>query len=248
VERSGRRPLAAALVDYSLNYGRAQVAELLASVAPFAVVVDVGAGPGEDLRAAHAVCPDAELWGADLAPVSQLFIRGLTLDLERDRLPFGDACVDVVIANQVIEHTKEVFWIFHEMTRVLRPGGHLIVGAPNLASLHNRILLLAGRQPTSIRTASAHVRGTTVPDLADFIDACFPEGLRICAVRGANFYPLPPGLARPAARAFPSLAWGIIVLLRKERRYTSEFLDFPAREALETPFWTGPSTTLDEGA
>ena len=53
-----------------------------------------------------------------------------------------------MIANQILEHTKEVFWIWHEIARVLAPQGQLILGVPNLASAHNRLLLLLGRQPT----------------------------------------------------------------------------------------------------
>jgi hypothetical protein len=44
---------------------------------------------------------------------------------------------------------------------VLRGRGSLIVGVPDLASMHGRILLACGHQPTQIRSASAHVHGFT---------------------------------------------------------------------------------------
>lgn len=36
---------------------------------------------------------------------------------------------------------------------------------PNLASLHNRILLLLGEQPSTIRSMSSHVRGYTFSEV-----------------------------------------------------------------------------------
>jgi hypothetical protein len=42
----------------------------------------------------------------------------------------------------------------------LRPGGVMIVALPNLAALHNRFLLLAGFQPTTLHIYNGdHVRG-----------------------------------------------------------------------------------------
>jgi predicted SAM-dependent methyltransferase len=81
-------------------------------------------------------------------------------DIECDRFPFADETVDLVVANQILEHVNEIFWVLHECARVLRLGGILVIGVPNLASFHNRVLLAAGRQPTSLINASAHVRAT----------------------------------------------------------------------------------------
>ena len=88
-----------------------------------------------------------------------------SIDLEKDIFPYDNDFFDVIIVNQILEHTKELFWIFHEATRVLTVGGKLIIGVPNLASLHNRILLLTGQHPTPIKSSSPHVRGFTRPDL-----------------------------------------------------------------------------------
>jgi len=46
-------------------------------------------------------------------------------------LPFPDAAFDVVICSQVIEHIPDAPTVFDEMTRVLRPGGTLILGTPD---------------------------------------------------------------------------------------------------------------------
>jgi hypothetical protein len=115
----------------------------------------------------------------------------------------------------------------------------LIIGVPNLASLHNRLLLLLGKQPTPIQTNSAHIRGFTKGDILKFVDSCFPGGYELKAFGGSNFYPFPPMIARPLARFFPTMAWGIFLLLEKQRDYQREFLEYPIAQRLETNFYVG---------
>jgi hypothetical protein len=43
-------------------------------------------------------------------------------DIERGRIPVGNGFFDIVVANQVLEHTKEIFWTFSEVSRILRVG------------------------------------------------------------------------------------------------------------------------------
>lgn len=232
------------MIDRSLNYGRPVVRRFLSDAGPYRRVLDIGAGVGADLVAARDVQPDCHLHAIEahapnVAELEQQGIEVSRLDLERDPMPFPDETIDVVIANQILEHTKEVFWIFHQIARVLAVGGHLILGVPNLASAHNRLLLLLGRQPSVIKTASAHVRGFTKPDLERFVDEVWPGGFRLRDHAGANFYPLPPALAKPLARALPSLAWGLFLRFEKTAPYHGEFLAFPARARLETNFHVG---------
>jgi SAM-dependent methyltransferase len=46
-------------------------------------------------------------------------------------LPFADASFDAVICSEVLEHVPDDLAIFQELTRVLRPGGTLILGTPD---------------------------------------------------------------------------------------------------------------------
>ena len=46
-------------------------------------------------------------------------------------LPFPSECFDVVISSEVIEHIPDTPQVLQEMTRVLRPGGSLILGTPD---------------------------------------------------------------------------------------------------------------------
>ncbi|HET6763717.1 MAG TPA: class I SAM-dependent methyltransferase [Longimicrobiaceae bacterium] len=232
------------MIDRSLNYGRHLVRRFLAEAGDYHDVLDVGAGLGYDLRIARELRPDAALQAVEVEPdaVARLREQGIrvhALDVERQPLPLVDESIDVVLSNQTLEHVKELFWILHEISRVLRPGGTLIIGVPNIAALHNRLLLLLGRQPTQLRNASAHVRGYTRGDLQHLFTAVFPGGYRLVRWGGSNFYPFPPVLARPLAAAFPGMAWGIFLMLRKERPYGRQFLDYPAAEKLQTNFFLG---------
>ncbi len=234
------------IIDRSLNYGRHLISHFfsLANHASMKVILDVGAGQGSDLLLARAHNPAAELHAIDVYPANQRALRenGMIvhpLNIERDTFPFADESVDVVIANQILEHVKEIFWVFHETTRVLRVGGFFIVGVPNLASLHNRILLAIGKQPTCIQNHSAHVRGYTKSDLLKFLNVSFSGGYGLLKFGGSNFYPFPPIMAKPLAYLFPNMAWGIFLLLQKERAYKNEFVDHPIAQHLETNFYLG---------
>lgn len=232
------------MIDRSLNYGRHVVDKFLSQVDHANVVLDLGAGHGDDLILARRRFPSSRLNAVECHPPYQTELkeRGVdvfALNIECDRFPFDNATVDLVIANQILEHTKELFWIFHEVSRVLTVGGHFIIGVPNLAALHNRLLLAAGKQPSPIKSNSAHVRGFTKPDVLRFVESGFPGGYCLQGFGGSNFYPFSPGVAKVLAAALPTMAWGIFFLFKKQKAYQTEFVDFPVKNRLETNFYTG---------
>jgi SAM-dependent methyltransferase len=151
--------------------------------------------------------------------------------------PFDDGSFDIIIANQILEHTIELFWIFHEITRVLKKGGgKLIIGVPNLASLHNRFLLSIGRQPTSIKSASAHIRGFTKPDMVCFVNTCWPGGYKLVKWGGSNFYPfhqLSPNLWR---RCFLPWHGDYLCSLKKTANTMMNLLSFQSMKILKPTF------------
>jgi SAM-dependent methyltransferase len=51
-------------------------------------------------------------------------------------LPFKDESFDTVASTQVIEHVKNPFIMMREVARVLRPGGHVVITAPQVWPLH----------------------------------------------------------------------------------------------------------------
>jgi SAM-dependent methyltransferase len=232
------------MIDRSLNYGRHQIQRFLKSIGGFENILDVGAGQGYDLLCAREVNPRASLSGLEANPAYGETLKGKgiqvqSVDIEHDVFPFEDDAFDVVMANQILEHTKELFWIFDQISRVLKENGHLIIGVPNLAALHNRVLLASGLQPSPLKNNSAHVRGFTKGDVLQFVESGFPGGYRLVGFGGSNFYPFPPLLARPLAGLFPTLAWGIFFHFQKVKPYRGEFCQYPTRMQLESNFYVG---------
>jgi SAM-dependent methyltransferase len=236
----------------SLNYGREIITRWACELFPPAAasgepvtVLDLGCGLGDDLvNVRTAISPRTiRLLGIENYPPNQDTARrhGIEVasaDLERAAFPWHDGSVDLIIANQIIEHTKEIFWIFSECSRVLKPGGAVIVGVPNLASFHNRLLLLFGDQPSSIELLGPHVRGITIPAFRRFIEA---DGFfRVEKIRGSNMYPLPASVSLILSRLFPRLSVSIFFLVRKTGR-PGLFRDILATRFYETNFYTGPS-------
>lgn len=53
-------------------------------------------------------------------------------------LPFQEACFDTVLCTQVLEHVREPQRLINEAFRVLRPGGTLLLSAPQTWGLHEQ--------------------------------------------------------------------------------------------------------------
>ncbi|MDA0577407.1 MAG: methyltransferase domain-containing protein [Verrucomicrobia bacterium] len=231
-----------------LNYGRDIVRDWavahLATVSSRPRVLDLGLGSGTDLlNIRSAFGKPVDLFGLESHPPNieaarQNGIQTWDFDLERGRFPVDEGTLDVVVANQILEHTKELFWIFSEVFRVLKPGGAFIIGVPNLASLHNRAALLLGMQPFSMEILGPHVRGFVRGSFVEFIER---DGyFKVLGVRGSNCYPLPPFLSKPVVRLFPGVAVGNFYSVRRQDR-PGRFADILKTVFLETNFYTGES-------
>lgn len=66
-------------------------------------------------------------------------------------LPFPDASFDLVFHQDVVEHVRRPFLFLSEQRRVLKEGGHLLFGTPNLLRPANVAKLLAGRLRFPVR-------------------------------------------------------------------------------------------------
>jgi SAM-dependent methyltransferase len=203
-------------------------------------ILDLGAGVGTDLLNLKTRFPNSCLFGIESNPaycqtLAAKKIRVESFDLERTRYPFDDDMFDVIIANQIMEHTKEVFWIFQEVCRLLKPGGVFVVGVPNLASLHNRFLLAIGRVPTCIRSNSAHVRGFVASDMIRTIcdgNAFLPYKRTL----GSGFYPLNGRLALTMSHLFPKFSVSIFSAFIRTTE-AANFVEYS--QTLQTDFFDG---------
>jgi SAM-dependent methyltransferase len=58
--------------------------------------------------------------------------------------PFADGSFDAIWSSEVIEHVYDVHWIFGDFSRLLRPGGRLIVTTPYHGAIKNILVVLFG--------------------------------------------------------------------------------------------------------
>lgn len=216
------------LIKYALNtkgeYERQMqaVEDLLRTVKKSLVVtrlLDIGCGEGRrTLRYANylGVTPD-NIRGVDISEElitdSRKHFRVERVDIEVDLLPFPDEFFDLVILNQVLEHLKNIRWVMQETDRVLKKGAYCLIGVPNLAALHNRILLLFGAQPVCMHVMGPHIRGFTHLAMIDFLKT--NSHFRIVKHTGSSLYPLPPPLSEVLARRLTSLSVYPFYLIRK---------------------------------
>lgn len=117
-----------------------EITFVLSKVRPDDELLDLGCGTG------RFTIPLAErvtaVSGLDLSPMmlatarKKLADRGLAADLREGdmaALPFPDASFDVVVSMLALMHIprEDRQQVFHEVARVLRPGGRLLIGVKN---------------------------------------------------------------------------------------------------------------------
>ena len=94
-------------------------------------VLDVGAGPGLDAARTGAIGVDLSI-----AMAKRARARGALVAVgDAHRLPLRDASLGAVRADRVLQHLDEPEVALHEMIRVLRPGGVLVVADPDQETL-----------------------------------------------------------------------------------------------------------------
>jgi len=230
-------------VDHRETYGR-HILEKVVRDKDISFCVDLGCGTGDDLMIVRKHSPQSRCIGIDFGNWSreELTSKGIEtvpLNIENQPLPVENEAVDFIIANQILEHTKEIYWVNHEIFRVLRVGGHLYLGVPNVLSFHNRILGMFGLHPTNMKMISAHVRAFSKGDTLLFYRAIATRFAVLEGFYGSQFYPFPKYLARILSSLLPSFAFSIFFVIRKSEQYNGEFLDWLSEARLETNFYSG---------
>lgn len=151
-------------------------------------LLDIGCWAGAFLERVRQAGLYQELHGVDLVSegIERARARGFqaqVVDLNRDPLPFPDSHFDGVTILAVLEHLFDPYAAIREIRRVLRPGGELVIGVPNAASLSNRVRILFGRLPVTSADAGwdgGHLHYFTRHALDRFLRA---EGFDVLARR-----------------------------------------------------------------
>jgi SAM-dependent methyltransferase len=137
-------------------------------------VVDLGAFPGsflKILRMQYGASLDLVAAGMKVvdrfpSDMAALRIPFVPVDLDTvgrtaypGRLALDDGSVGVVVCTEMIEHLYSVRPLFHEVTRILKPGGVLYLSTNNVAYLLGLLRLVRGE--TNLDLALEHTSALT---------------------------------------------------------------------------------------
>ena len=98
-------------------------------------LLDLGCGRGDFGKAFQKLGLEVE--GADIEVTGSKIIDGMQIkvfNLETDAYPYPDNYFDVIFSKSVAEHVHDPKNFFEEQKRILKPGGRIIVMAPDWVS------------------------------------------------------------------------------------------------------------------
>jgi SAM-dependent methyltransferase len=114
-------------------------------------VVDIGSGAGLDvIIASRAVGPEGTVIGLDMTPemikqgqenvgkaglFNVLFVLG-----EAENIPIDDGIADWVVSNCVINLSPDKEQVFREISRILKPGGQILISDMVVDNLPDQLL------------------------------------------------------------------------------------------------------------
>ncbi len=117
------------------SYNRHQwMRKMAREVPPGSDVLDAGAGEGP-YRTLFSHC-NYKTQDFCETPSSEGKYTRMDYVCDITEIPVADESFDVVICSEVLEHTLEPIKVIAELSRVLRPGGKLLVTAPLGCGLH----------------------------------------------------------------------------------------------------------------
>lgn len=209
-------------------------------------VLDCGCWDGVNTKKIGSALGTNFLFGVEInkskaKEASKRGIKVKTFDLNK-KFPYESNFFDVVIVNHVLEHLVNVRLFVSEVYRVLKKGGYVIIGTPNLASWHNIFALLIGLQPFSGPTIKMsyesdvglvkkinkkrfdkifsgnksrsleHIKVMTTRALIGLLNG---SNFKIDKLNGFGYYPFPPIIAKHLSKADPYHSHYIIAKARK---------------------------------
>ena len=118
-------------------------------------LLDIGCGYGGLAKLVGESIGAAEIHGVDIDPqvldeARSKGVEAVLVDAEEAALPYPDKHFDVIMTLGIMDQMPAFDGLLREINRVLAPGGHVLVSLPNLASWHNRMMLLLGYQPRDV--------------------------------------------------------------------------------------------------
>ena len=182
-------------------------------------LLDVGGGGGDvwpyvGRHFKKYVCVDAVRYG-HLAPETE-FVQ---IDLDAGKVPLQDGSADAVMAIETIEHLENPRAFMRELTRLVKPGGWIIVTTPNQLSLLSLFTLLFKRQFQAFQATDypAHITALLEVDLVRIARECCLQVLEIMYSHKGRIVFTSKQFPQALAKRFPrALSDNVLLIGRKE--------------------------------
>ena len=197
-----------AVFNFNVVNRDAWVAEQAATIAPGSLLLDAGAGSCPyrhlfshcDYKAQDFVSLQGEqLSGGEYGAID--YVCDITA------IPVEDAVFDVVLCTEVLEHLPEPIKAIDEFSRILKPGGKIIITAPLGSGIHQEPYhFYGGYTPFWYRKFLAEAGFETIDVEAN------AGSLRACAQESMRFMQL----SRPFSLGMPvwqELLWTVCWLI-----------------------------------
>ncbi len=128
-----------------------EITRILREVKIKGALADVGCFDGS-LSAAYLRCGFGRVDGFDISSVAlerakKVGVNTSIWNFETEPSPAPDDTYDALVCSDVIEHVYNTQNLVSECRRILKPRGTAVILVPNLASLHNRLLVSLGKMP-----------------------------------------------------------------------------------------------------
>jgi 2-polyprenyl-3-methyl-5-hydroxy-6-metoxy-1,4-benzoquinol methylase len=183
------------------------------------VLADVGCGSGRlwsDLQAMFSRCIGIDAVRYAGLPDNVEFRQA---DLDAVPLPLSDACADAVAAVETIEHLENPWAFCRELSRVVRPGGWVVVTTPNQLSILSLVTLVTKQRFSAFQDAGypAHRTALLEVDLRRIAAECDLEDVDVSYTCSGRI-PLSAAHYPPAvSRVFPRALSDNVLLIGRRR-------------------------------
>jgi SAM-dependent methyltransferase len=180
-------------------------------------ILDLGCDDGVWTSELGAQAHSNELFGIEIVDAAAQLAskRGVVVkvaDLSKD-FPYDKDSMDIIHANQVIEHVPNIDHFMSSIYRVLKPGGQVIISTENGSSWCNIFAAIMGWQIFSLTNVSIVSGGIgnplalhkssgsqsswthkTIFNYAGLRDLFGAYNFQFIEVKGAGYFPLPASL------------------------------------------------------
>jgi SAM-dependent methyltransferase len=174
-------------------------------------ILDVGCGTGANsavLAAKGHLVRGVDVSEAAIARYRARGFNGGLADLESG-IDYPDASFDVIFCSEVIEHIVSPEILVSEMSRLLRPGGQIVLSTPNSAFWLYRLLALFGYTVAELQ----HPKHFQFFSRRSLMKLFARHPLRVGRLLGRNMYFILPDLPKPFAALLVGLGF------KKETRF-----------------------------